>query len=124
MNSSIRYHGLDALRAFAMIMGVVLHASMFYVKGIGTELGYELTGRLLIPTSETLGLLFFFIHSWRMPVFFLLAGFFARLMVQRRSTINLLKNAFIQQRIQNLDYHFKNVRDHLLKDVILTLKKR
>ena len=56
MNNSMRYHGLDALRAFAMLMGVVLHASMFYVEGIGAELGYELTGRILIPTSETLGL--------------------------------------------------------------------
>jgi glucan biosynthesis protein C len=94
--STKRYHGLDALRALAMIMGVVLHASMVYVEGIGAELGYELSGRKQIPTSETLGLLFFFIHTWRMPVFFLLAGFFARLIVQKRGVGNLLKNRFIR----------------------------
>jgi uncharacterized membrane protein len=32
MNNQIRYHGLDALRALAMILGVVLHASMFYLE--------------------------------------------------------------------------------------------
>ena len=92
----MRYHGLDGLRAFAMLMGVVLHASMFYVEGIGAELGYELTGRILIPTSETLGLIFTFIHVWRMPLFLLLAGFFARLIVQRRGTANLLRNRFVR----------------------------
>ena len=96
MNNPIRYHGLDALRAFAMITGVVLHASMFYVEGIGSELGYALTGRVAIPTSDALGLVFFFIHAWRMPVFFLLAGFFARLVVQRRGIPNLLRNRFIR----------------------------
>ena len=92
----MRYHGLDALRAFAMMMGVVLHASMFYVEGIGQELGYELTGRRLIPTSDFLGLLFFFIHVWRMPLFFLLAGFFARLIVQKRGFSGLLKNRLVR----------------------------
>lgn len=92
----MRYHGLDALRAFAMMMGVVLHASMFYVEGIGEGLGYELTGRLLIPTSDFLGLLFFFIHIWRMPLFFLLAGFFARLIVQKRGFSGLLKNRLVR----------------------------
>lgn len=96
MNNSVRYHGLDALRAFAMIMGVVLHSSMFYVKGIGEGLGYELTGRMMIPMSDTLGLIFFFIHTWRMPVFFLLAGFFARLMIQKRGVISLAKNRFLR----------------------------
>ena len=119
MNSSIRYHGLDALRAFAMIMGVVLHSSMFYVEGIGQELGYELTGRILIPISPTLGVVFFFIHTWRMPVFFLLAGFFARLIVERRGVTNLLKNRFVRiviplvtgSVIYNLFFGFGNLNE-------------
>ena len=119
MNNSVRHHGLDALRAFAMLMGIVLHASMFYVPGIGEELGYELTGIIMIPTSELLGLVFFFIHTWRMPVFFLLAGFFARLMVQRRGTTGLLKNRLIRILvplaagvfIYNLVFHFGTLRE-------------
>ena len=96
MKETVRYHGLDVLRAFAMIMGVVLHASMFYVKDIGPSLGYALTGRILIPTSDAAGLIFFFIHFWRMPVFFLLAGFFARLIIEKHGTPNLIKNRFVR----------------------------
>ena len=81
LEKKIRYHGLDALRAFAMILGVVLHAGMFYVEGIGSSLGYEMTGEVP-PTSAGIGVLFFFIHTWRMPFFFLLAGFFTRLIIQ------------------------------------------
>ena len=57
-----RYHGLDALRGFAMILGVVIHASMFYVEGIGASLGYEMTGKVP-PSSSVIGGLFLFIHS-------------------------------------------------------------
>ena len=92
---SIRYHGLDALRAFAMILGVVLHACMFYVEGIGSDLGYEMTGKAP-PTSAGIGVLFFFIHTWRMPFFFLLAGFFTRLMIQKRGIRKLLNNRFVR----------------------------
>ena len=91
----IRYHGLDVLRGFAMILGVVLHACMFYVEGIGSSLGYEMTGKVP-PTSWLIGNLFFFIHVWRMPFFFLLAGFFTRLMIKKRGIRKLLKNRFIR----------------------------
>jgi glucan biosynthesis protein C len=130
MNNSVRYHGLDALRAFAMIMGVVIHSSMFYVKGIGEGLGYELTGRIMIPTSDTLGVIFFFIHTWRMPVFFLLAGFFARLMIQKRGVISLSKNRFLRivvplavcALVYNLVFQFGSIQElhHLwfLRDLV------
>ena len=91
--TTTRYHGLDALRAFAMIMGVVLHAALLYVD---PDLAYAITNKKDTPTSETLGVIFFFIHTWRMPVFFLLAGFFTRLMIERRGTLNLLKNRSIR----------------------------
>ena len=90
-----RYHGLDALRGFAMILGVVIHASMFYLEGIGASLGYEMTGEVP-PSSSVIGGLFFFIHLWRMPFFFLLAGFFTRLMIRKRGVRKLLSNRFIR----------------------------
>ena len=90
-----RYHGLDALRGFAMILGVVIHASMFYVEGIGASLGYEMTGKVP-PSSSVIGGLFLFIHLWRMPFFFLLAGFFTRLMIQKRGVRKLLSNRFVR----------------------------
>ena len=92
-STTIRYHGLDALRAFAMITGIILHAALLYTDD---DLAYEITGKKGTPTSDTLGMVFFFIHTWRMPVFFLLAGFFTRLMVQRRGLVNLLKNRSIR----------------------------
>ena len=49
--TTTRYHGLDALRAFAMIMGVVLHAALLYADA---DLAYEVTGKKDTPTSETL----------------------------------------------------------------------
>ena len=88
---------MDALRAFAMIMGVVLHSCMFYLEDAGPKLAYEMTGdKASTPTSDFLGMIFMFIHSWRMPVFFLIAGFFARLVVHRRRISGLLKNRFVR----------------------------
>ena len=100
MNNQIRYHGLDALRALAMILGVVLHASMFYLEveevGMVEIMGYEAKNKEQVLTSESINLIFTFIHAWRMPVFFLLAGFFARLMIQKRGVSNLLKNRTVR----------------------------
>ena len=96
MNNQIRYHGLDALRAFAMILGVVLHAGLFYLEGMSSELGYESKDPDQNLNSASIGVIFSFIHLWRMPVFFLLAGFFTRLMIQKRGVINLLKNRVVR----------------------------
>ena len=77
-----RYHGLDGLRGFAMLLGIVLHGSLpYFSRTIGIE--------SIWPADDDQTLLLFvvfaFIHSWRMPVFFLLAGFFAHLVLARRS---------------------------------------
>ena len=75
----IRYHGLDALRALAMAMGIVLHAA----------LPYFFTGGFW-PSDDQSGpikAIFEFIHIWRMPVFFMLSGFLSALVISRRSTV-------------------------------------
>ena len=73
-----RYHGLDALRAIAMILGIVVHASLpfFDTRGIWPSDEYE---------SPLIQSIFSFIHLWRMPLFFILAGFFANLVISRKS---------------------------------------
>ena len=64
-----RYHGLDALRAFAMILGIVLHSGMFYL-GSDDWNAYSQTG---VPEHNSIiSVIFIFIHSWRMPIFFLM----------------------------------------------------
>ncbi|WP_395849402.1 acyltransferase family protein [Cystobacter fuscus] len=85
--SSERLHALDALRGFALLLGVVLHATLSFVPG------FKYTGWPIIDNSPsaTLGLAFFVIHLFRMPIFFLLAGFFARRQFHRQSTKGFLK---------------------------------
>ena len=61
-----RYYALDCVRAAAMLLGVFYHAIMF-IGGDG--------GRTTAP-----GLLDW-IHSFRMPLFFLISGFFGQMML-------------------------------------------
>ena len=76
-----RYNGLDALRAMAMFLGILLHGSITYFSQLFSM-------ESIWPTdsdqSLNLALLFDFIHTWRMPTFFLLAGFFAHLVIERK----------------------------------------
>ena len=89
-----RYHGLDGLRAFAMLLGIVLHATLPYFARIAEV---EFMWPADDDQSLALLVLFDFIHLWRMPVFFLLAGFFAHLVLERRST-----RVFIRDRLQRI----------------------
>ena len=77
-----RYHGLDGLRGFAMLLGIALHATLPYFSRL---LGFEAAWPADDDQSGLLFLVFDFIHTWRMPTFFLLAGFFAHLVLARRS---------------------------------------
>ena len=58
-----RFHELDALRAFAMLLGVVLHASMFLVWSEWTVVAKEISPDL--PYDDIV----FAIHGFRMPIF-------------------------------------------------------
>ena len=66
-----------------MLMGIVVHATLPYFSRIA-EIEY------FWPADDDQSILLFvvfdFIHAWRMPTFFLLAGFFAHLVLERRST--------------------------------------
>ena len=79
----IRYHGLDALRGFAMMLGIVLHATLAYFAG-DADADYGAFWPQDDQQSPLSWIIFTFIHSWRMPTFFLLAGFFAHLVLDRR----------------------------------------
>ncbi len=68
-----RFHALDSLRAVAMLLGIVIHglqahATLNFRPGSGTPGGIWLAE---------------FIHAWRMPLFFLVSGFFCRMMFHR-----------------------------------------
>jgi glucan biosynthesis protein C len=76
-----RYYGLDALRGAMMLLGIVLHAGGFYISSPPPQLAGMPNDH---NTSYLFDLVFHFIHSFRMPLFFVLAGFFAALLVDKR----------------------------------------
>lgn len=85
MGQAERLHGLDALRAGALLLGVVLHASLsFFPQQIW----------IVADDSRSIGAawLFFAIHLFRMTAFFLIAGLFAHRMLARRGWIAFAKD--------------------------------
>lgn len=74
-----RMHALDALRGFALIAGVALHSALSFLPGFG-DLGIPLVDN---SPSLTLALIFFVIHMFRMSLFFVIAGFFGRMLLER-----------------------------------------
>lgn len=87
-NKTPRIHSLDALRAIMMLLGLVLHSAMTYM--------VMPTGAWSLKdpssTSVIADFLVFFIHTFRMPVFFLVAGFFGALLFYERQPRLMIKN--------------------------------
>jgi glucan biosynthesis protein C len=78
--NNTRIHGLDALRGVLMMLGVVMHAAVF---------SFPFTDK---PSQDLMGLSADVIHIFRMPAFFLIAGFFGALLWKRRGPRAMLKN--------------------------------
>jgi hypothetical protein len=72
-----RDHGLDAARAYAMLLVVAVHASMSFM---ATPIGWVIQDRSYL---EAVDLVVWVSHAFLMPVFFWLAGYFAREAVAR-----------------------------------------
>lgn len=86
MHHPQRLHSLDNLRAIMMWLGIVLHAAVNH-----------LDGHTLLPwrdsaTSPFADLIVVFIHTFRMPVFFIIGGFFAALLISRAGHAGMLKH--------------------------------
>jgi peptidoglycan/LPS O-acetylase OafA/YrhL len=83
-----RFHSLDAVRAWALLAGIVLHATMAHLPGFA-GLNWPISDQ---STSAPLGFTFFVIHIFRMSLFFIIAGFFGRLLHRRLGTGGLIRN--------------------------------
>lgn len=88
--STERLHALDNLRAVMMWLGVVLHVAAIYMV-TPSPLPWKDH-----QTSEVADVLVALIHSFRMPVFFILAGFFVTMLVQARGVRGMLKNRLLR----------------------------
>lgn len=84
-----RLHGLDALRAGALLLGVLLHASLAFFP--------EQTW-IVADNSRSIGAawLFYGIHLFRMTAFFLIAGFFAHMMLGRKGWLGFAKDRLVR----------------------------
>ena len=80
MNTNERLHALDAVRAFALLLGIVFHAGFSFIPGMIPGLWAIVDSS---PSTSISGLLFVS-HIFRMSLFFFIAGFFARMMFHRR----------------------------------------
>jgi hypothetical protein len=84
-----RLHSLDSLRAIMMMLGVVLHSSNTYSGGVAGG-GWPMKDPM--ASNEFLNWVGYFIHNFRMPIFMLVAGFFAALLFYDRSPRKMIIN--------------------------------
>jgi len=87
-----RLHALDAVRGFALLLGIVFHATVSFVPAPIQMWPVEDSHR-----STTLAVVFFATHIFRMTTFFLIAGFFAHMSFHR-----LGARAFVGDRLKRI----------------------
>ena len=79
--STQRIHYSDNLRAVAMLLGVFLHAALAYAPPAQSVwLATDPKASVTIDAS------IWFIHLFRMALFFLLSGYFAKLVIARKGS--------------------------------------
>lgn len=86
-----RIHYLDNLRALAMLLGVFLHAGLAYAKPaqsiwLATDRG----------SSVAVDAAIWFIHLFRMALFFLISGYFAKVVIERKGVKSFLWNRTVR----------------------------
>ena len=90
MSSAPRYHHLDALRATAMLLGIVMHGLLSFFENDYWP-AQDLQQHELYETVNHA------IHGFRMPLFFLISGYFTTMLWKRRGLGKLL-----QHRVQRI----------------------
>jgi len=88
-SDSARRTDLDALRGVAMILGIVLHALLSFIPTPWPVQDTRQNDLFFIPYAA--------IHMFRMPLFFLISGFFTMFIFQRHGL-----GGMIRQRVQRI----------------------
>lgn len=86
-----RIHYLDNLRAAAMLLGVFLHSALAYAQPAQSFWLATDTG-----SSVAIDASIWFIHLFRMSLFFFLSGYFAKLVIEKKGVKNFLWNRFLR----------------------------
>jgi peptidoglycan/LPS O-acetylase OafA/YrhL len=93
-----RIHSLDSLRAIMMMLGLVFHSALTYsVMDFGEGWPIKDIG----ATHVSNDFIFHLIHRFRIPVFFLVAGFFGAMLFYERTPLKMIKN-----RVSRIMYPF------------------
>jgi glucan biosynthesis protein C len=76
---SSRLYYMDNLRALAMLLGVVFHAALAYSPRLNESwFTSDQQNSILLEFSV------YFLHLFRMPLFFFISGFFALMMIEKK----------------------------------------
>jgi peptidoglycan/LPS O-acetylase OafA/YrhL len=106
INNRLDY--LDAVRAFALLLGIVFHASLSFVP---VFIGWAVMD---VSTSSIVSSFVLVSHSFRMELFFLIAGFFSHMTFHRKGA-----RAFINSRLMRIAIPFA-VGWFILKPLIIS----
>ncbi len=87
---SSRLHYLDATRAFALLLGIVFHASLSFMP---VFIGWAVMD---VSTSYIAGGFALISHTFRMALFFLIAGFFSAMVLHKTRTRNFLQSRAVR----------------------------
>src|SRR5690348_5156005 len=87
-----RLHALDAVRGFALLLGVAFHAALSFMPGWPPGVWAMVDN----SPSPFLSDAAFVAHLFRMTLFFFIAGFFARLLHQKLGTGGFWKNRLVR----------------------------
>ncbi|MFN0066055.1 MAG: acyltransferase family protein [Limisphaerales bacterium] len=85
-----RLDHLDATRAFALVLGVVFHASLSFMP---VFMGWAVQD---VSTSPLVAVFVAVSHAFRMELFFLLAGFFSQVTLHRKGTADFIRSRAIR----------------------------
>jgi peptidoglycan/LPS O-acetylase OafA/YrhL len=89
-----RLAAIDVLRGVAMLLGIYIHAAISYLPQSLAELNWAIRED---ETSPVLAALFWWIHAFRLPLFFVIAGFFTVLVYDTKGA-----RAFLVHRARRL----------------------
>lgn len=107
----VRYHYMDNLRALAMLLGIVFHAALAY-----SPMMQNLWMAASSDNHIIVDMLAWFSHAFRMPLFFLVSGFFALMLIDKRGI-----KGFIGQRFKRIALPFVIFLPLCLMAVILSI---